>query len=143
MLEINWANASICTNFSYMSSRQCCWMTLSIPLVLKCFWAYGFLKPRFPTRSLRGVCPPSNPSLGDLPVLAFCPLCPRPAVLPRPDPIPRPTRFGYSRIRKSAYKRSCNSRYTAGVWPYRVCGTRIIPQCVESHKLLLSCSSCL
>ena len=47
-----------------------------------------FLKPLFGKRLNNGNCPPSNPGLTPPPLLAFCPLCPRPAVLPLPEPTP-------------------------------------------------------
>src|SRR5947208_12631937 len=40
-----------------------------------------------------GICPPSKPAKFMLPVRAFWPLPPRPAVLPWPLACPRPTRF--------------------------------------------------
>lgn len=49
-----------------------------------------FLNPRRGKRRRSGVWPPSKPNLA-VP-RAFCPLCPRPAVLPLPEPIPRPLR---------------------------------------------------
>src|SRR5207248_11497147 len=52
-----------------------------------------FVKPRFGTRRWMGICPPSNPMKFMLPVRAFWPLPPRPAVLPSPLAWPRPTRF--------------------------------------------------
>lgn len=57
------------------------------------------MNPRLGMRCLRGVCPPSKPSFGFPPALAFCPLCPRPQVFPFPEPIPRPTRLLFSRER--------------------------------------------
>src|SRR2546428_828520 len=50
------------------------------------------LKPRLGKRRCSGIWPPSKPSLWKPPERAFCPLCPRPAVLPQPEPPPRPTR---------------------------------------------------
>src|SRR5215471_2771711 len=58
----------------------------------KCF-RLGALKPNFGNRRWSGLWPPSKPSKCMLPVRAFWPLPPRPAVLPRPEPWPRPTRF--------------------------------------------------
>src|SRR5436305_6080115 len=52
-----------------------------------------FVKPRFGTRRWMGICPPSNPMKFMLPVRAFWPLPPRPAVLPSPLACPRPTLF--------------------------------------------------
>src|SRR5215475_10041337 len=50
-------------------------------------------KPTFGRRRCIGIWPPSKPGLTlPLPVRAYWPLWPRPAVLPRPEPIPRPTR---------------------------------------------------
>src|SRR6478672_4871395 len=53
----------------------------------------GFKKPRLGSRRWSGLWPPSKPSKCMLPLRAFWPLPPRPAVLPRPEPWPRPTRF--------------------------------------------------
>src|SRR6266542_1335088 len=54
-----------------------------------------FVKPNFGRRRWSGICPPSKPSKCMLPLRAFWPLPPRPAVLPRPEAWPRPTRvFG-------------------------------------------------
>src|SRR5258708_2073229 len=52
----------------------------------------GELKPRLGRRRCSGIWPPSKPTLWKPPERAFCPLCPRPAVLPQPEPPPRPTR---------------------------------------------------
>src|SRR5215217_178362 len=50
-------------------------------------------KPTFGKRRCSGIWPPSKPGLIlPLPVRAYEPLWPRPAVLPRPEPMPRPTR---------------------------------------------------
>src|SRR5579883_2986766 len=50
-------------------------------------------KPTFGRRRCSGIWPPSKPGLTlPLPVRAYWPLWPRPAVLPRPEPMPRPTR---------------------------------------------------
>lgn len=73
--------------------------------------------------------------LATLPVLAFCPLCPRPEVLPRPEPVPRPRRFGcrvqvfQATLQETAL--CAESSITHGVgcsW--------IVSQSVEGHKLL-------
>lgn len=48
------------------------------------------------TRNTLGLSPGESQPSGytiDPPVRAFCPLCPRPAVLPFPEPTPRPTRL--------------------------------------------------
>src|SRR3954454_7073609 len=49
------------------------------------------LKPRFGSRMLSGIWPPSKPAMLT-PERALAPFWPRPAVLPRPEPMPRPTR---------------------------------------------------
>src|SRR5207253_1722704 len=53
----------------------------------------GFVNPRLGMRRWIGIWPPSNPMKFMLPVRAFWPLPPRPAVLPSPLAWPRPTRF--------------------------------------------------
>ena len=53
-----------------------------------------FQNPRFGTRRMSGICPPSNPGRTLPLVRERWPFCPRPAVLPQPDPCPRPLRFG-------------------------------------------------
>src|SRR5512137_2754663 len=53
----------------------------------------GLWKPNFGRRRCSGIWPPSKPSKCMLPVRAFWPLPPRPAVLPRPEAWPRPTRL--------------------------------------------------
>ena len=50
----------------------------------------GLLKPNFGRRRWSGICPPSKPSKCMLPVRAFWPLPPRPAVLPRPERLAAP-----------------------------------------------------
>src|SRR5215472_12405626 len=51
----------------------------------------GLRNPRLGRRRWMGVCPPSKCGLNPR-VRAYCPFCPRPAVLPRPEPTPRPRR---------------------------------------------------
>src|SRR5207248_3628390 len=53
----------------------------------------GLVNPRFGMRRWMGICPPSKPMKFMLPVRAFWPLPPRPAVLPVPLACPRPTLF--------------------------------------------------
>ena len=53
----------------------------------------GLWNPRFGTRRLSGIWPPSNPTLRLKPERDFAPLWPRPACVPWPEPWPRPTRF--------------------------------------------------
>src|SRR5574342_542028 len=50
------------------------------------------MNPNLGRRRCSGIWPPSKPSKCMLPVRAFCPLPPRPAVLPSPEACPRPTR---------------------------------------------------
>src|SRR5258708_7055509 len=53
----------------------------------------GLVNPRLGTGRWMGIWPPSKPMKFMLPVRAFWPLPPRPAVLPVPLACPRPTRF--------------------------------------------------
>src|SRR5688572_6491559 len=46
----------------------------------------GLWNPRFGTRRLSGIWPPSNPTLRLKPERDFAPLCPRPACVPWPVP---------------------------------------------------------
>src|SRR5205085_5680942 len=70
-------------------SRRCRSLTLTTAYSTR----NGFEKPRFGMRRWMGICLPSNPTKFMLPVRAFCPLPPRPAVLPVPLAWPRPTLF--------------------------------------------------
>jgi len=53
----------------------------------------ALLNPRFGSRRINGICPPSKPILIELPDRADCPLPPRPEVLPWPLDSPAPKRF--------------------------------------------------
>jgi hypothetical protein len=53
-------------------------------------FVFLLVNPLLGKRLYKGICPPSNPALPPEPDLAFCPLCPLPAVLPLPEPCPLP-----------------------------------------------------